>query len=169
MTARFLDVVRLTRDLDGVSAGTEGFVVDDRGGRLIVEISDPGDGPDLVYPTSDDDLEIVRRAAGPVALSNTPLLLTVTFGDIVFDYVTYDACYDSLRLHVGHPRPVDDYDMSEEGDPISFEDGRLVGIEILSARRQLQRQGELRVTLRDGTVLRSPDVRAALEELGSRG
>lgn len=92
--------------------------------------------------------------------------MSVTFGDITFDYVDYDPHWDTLVLRVGDsPRPGDDWDQSEELDPLVFEAGKLIGVDIMSARFRVERDGEIVITMPDGSVLRSPDVGGAI---GSR-
>lgn len=94
--------------------------------------------------------------------------MSVTFGDIVFDYVDYDVRYDTLRLFVGGPpRLADDWDTTEEGyglDLARDADGneRIIGVDILSPGAILAQGGEVVLTLEDGTELRSPDVAAAV-------
>lgn len=89
--------------------------------------------------------------------------MSVTFGDITFDYVDYDPHWDTLVLRVGDsPRPGDDWDQSEELDPLVFEADQLIGVDIMSARLRVDRHGEIVITMPDGSVLRSPDVSAAI-------
>lgn len=90
--------------------------------------------------------------------------MSVRFGEIVFDYVSYDEEWDTLRLFVGGPpRVADDWDSTEEGDGLDLAvdpDGteHIIGVDIISPRARLAREREIVLTLEDGTVLRSPDV-----------
>lgn len=74
--------------------------------------------------------------------------MTVTIAGIEFDQVFYDREVDVLYLHVGDPASAVDWDDSAEGDGLRYaSDGSLVGITVLSARRRLDRDGKLVITL----------------------
>jgi YD repeat-containing protein len=73
--------------------------------------------------------------------------MTVTVGSITFDRVSYDRDADVLYLSVGDPARAVDFDESAEGHALRYDaDGRLVGITIVNARRQLDRDGTIVVT-----------------------
>jgi hypothetical protein len=94
--------------------------------------------------------------------------MTVTFGNITFDSVTYYDWADSLCLQVKrHGGRGDDWDATEEGDPLTFRDGQIISVEILGARHRVERGEEIILTLEDGTVLRSPDVLQAIPGLAA--
>lgn len=90
--------------------------------------------------------------------------MSVTFGDIEFDYVDDDDEFDILRLRSGNPPKVgpDDWDNSLEDYSIVWSEGRIVAIEIMGPRLLMEQGREIVVTLEDGTVLRSPDVEQAI-------
>jgi hypothetical protein len=90
--------------------------------------------------------------------------MTVTFGTYEFDDVDYDAEFDVLRLRRNAPGPVtdDDHDVSREDFLVIWSEGEIVMIEVMDPRRTLGRGDEVVVTLRDGTVLHSPDVHKAI-------
>lgn len=74
--------------------------------------------------------------------------MSVTIAGIDFDGVDYDAESDVLYLHAGEPGNAADWVESAEGDGIRYgSDGRLVGITILNARRRLERDGKIAITL----------------------
>jgi uncharacterized protein YuzE len=74
--------------------------------------------------------------------------MTITIGDISFDNVSYDARGDVLYLHIGDPRGAVDFDESSEGHHLRFdEQGKLVGVTIISARRLLERDGKIVITV----------------------
>lgn len=74
--------------------------------------------------------------------------MTVTIAGIAFDRVVYDAESDVLYLHVGDPESAVDLDASPEGHHLRYAvDGSLVGITIVSARRILEEDGKIVVTL----------------------
>ena len=94
--------------------------------------------------------------------------MTVTFGDVVFDTVEYDEESDILVLRVGGwGRSGDDWDATEEGHPLTFLDGQIIGVDILDPMVIAEGVGEIILTLEDGTVLRSPDVLQAIPGLAA--
>ncbi len=78
---------------------------------------------------------------------------------IEFDRVDYDRDADVVYLHVGEGSAVD-WDESEEGHAIRYgADGSIVGITIVNARRILEADGEIAITL--------PRQRVVATDLGS--
>ena len=74
--------------------------------------------------------------------------MTVKIAGIEFDRVDYDREVDVLYLHVGEPSSAVDWDESTEGDGLRYgSDGSLVGITILNARKRLDRDGKIVITL----------------------
>jgi uncharacterized protein YuzE len=74
--------------------------------------------------------------------------MTVKIGGIEFDRVDYDRDADVLYLHVGQPNSAVDWDESDEGHALRYgPDGALVGITIVNARRILDEDGEIAITL----------------------
>jgi uncharacterized protein YuzE len=74
--------------------------------------------------------------------------MSVTIGGIEFDNVFYDREVDVLYLHVGDPASAVDGDDSAEGDGLRFaQDGSVVGLTLLNARRRMERDGKLVITL----------------------
>ncbi len=74
--------------------------------------------------------------------------MIVTVGNTSFDNVDYDADADVLYLHVGEPSTAVDFDESPEGHGLRFDaSGRLVGVTIVGARRLLERDHRLVVTV----------------------
>jgi uncharacterized protein YuzE len=74
--------------------------------------------------------------------------MTITVGDTTFDRVDYDAGADVLYLHIGDPATAVSFDESPEGHALRFDaDGRLVGITIVGARRTLETDHRLVVTV----------------------
>lgn len=79
--------------------------------------------------------------------------MTVTIAGITFDRVRYDAEADVLYLHVGEPSTAVDFDASAEGHHIRYgADGAIVGLTIVNARRLLDRDGEIAITLPEQRV-----------------
>ncbi len=74
--------------------------------------------------------------------------MSVKIAGIEFDNNFYDRDADVLYLHVGEPGSAVDWDESAEGDGLRYgADGSLVGITILNARRRLERDGAIVITL----------------------
>jgi uncharacterized protein YuzE len=72
----------------------------------------------------------------------------VRIGGVTFDNNFYDRDVDVLYLHVGDPASAVDFDATVEGDHTRFgPDGGLVGLTILNAKRRLERDGVIDVTL----------------------
>ena len=93
---------------------------------------------------------------------STTIPTTVTIAGITFDRVVYDRNADVLYLHVGEPSSAVDFDGTPEGHHTRYgPDGSLVGLTIVSARRLLEEDGEIVVTLPEQTV-RAPDLGAVL-------
>ena len=83
----------------------------------------------------------------------------VTVGGIVFDNNLYDARGDVLYLHVGDPNEAVDFDGTAEGDATRYgPDGSLVGITIVDAKRRLEADGGIELTL--------PEHRVKVADLG---
>lgn len=74
--------------------------------------------------------------------------MTVTIGDITFDRVRYDAGADVLYLHVGDPSTAVDLDESPEWHHVRFDaDQNLIGVTIVGAKRLLEREGKVMLTV----------------------
>lgn len=92
----------------------------------------------------------------------TKIPTTVTIAGIAFDRVVYDRDADVLYLHVGEPHSAVDFDGTPEGHHTRYgPDGSLVGLTIVNARRLLEEDGEILVTLPEQKV-RAPDLGAVL-------
>lgn len=74
--------------------------------------------------------------------------MTVRIANIDFDRVHYDAEADVLYLAADDPERAVDFAETPEGHALRFDDsGRLIGITIVGARRELEQAGEVRITL----------------------
>ena len=79
--------------------------------------------------------------------------MSVTIAGIEFDRVDYDRDADVLYLHVGDPSSAVDWDETPEGHHTRYgPDGSLVGLTIVNARRLLERDGEVMLTLPEQKV-----------------
>ncbi len=78
---------------------------------------------------------------------------TVKIAGIEFDRVVYDREADVLYLHVGDPGTADDFDGTPEGHATRYgADGALVGLTIVNARRLLDEDGVIAITLPEQRV-----------------
>lgn len=74
--------------------------------------------------------------------------MTITLGPFDFDNVFCDAEVDVLYLHKGDPASAVDFDESSERRALRFDPaGNLVGVTESNAKRLLERDGELKVTI----------------------
>jgi len=74
--------------------------------------------------------------------------MSVRIAGIDFDNVLYDGDVDVLYLTVGEPRPASDFDASPEGDYVRYDErGGLFGVSIVNARRRLERERKITITL----------------------
>ncbi len=74
--------------------------------------------------------------------------MSVMLAGVEFDNVFYDREVDVLYLHVGESSTAVDWDESPEGHHLRFgADGQLVGITIVNARRLLDEDGVIVITL----------------------
>lgn len=77
----------------------------------------------------------------------------VKIAGVEFDDVTYDREGDVLYLWSGKPRPPASDDASPEGHYLQFgEDGALIAITIVNARRIFEREGSIPITLPEHQV-----------------
>ena len=76
------------------------------------------------------------------------MVTTVKIAGIEFDRVVYDREADVLYLHVGDPSTAVDFDGTPEGHATRYgPDGALVGLTIVNARRLLDEDGVIVITL----------------------
>jgi uncharacterized protein YuzE len=74
--------------------------------------------------------------------------MTIRVANTDFDRVDYDADADVLYLAAGDPARGVDFDETPEGHAVRYAaDGELVGITIVNARRLLDENGAIRITL----------------------
>jgi len=79
--------------------------------------------------------------------------MSVNIAGIEFDNTLYDRDADVLCLHVGDPASAVDFDATPEGHHARYgSDGTLLGLTIVNARRLLEQDGEIVVTLREQQV-----------------
>jgi uncharacterized protein YuzE len=74
--------------------------------------------------------------------------VNITIGPLSFDHADYDAENDVLYLHVGEPQGGEGEE-TPEGHIIRYapDTSRVVGLTVLGARRILQRDGRLGITV----------------------
>jgi uncharacterized protein YuzE len=76
--------------------------------------------------------------------------VNITIGPLSFDHADYDADSDVLYLHVGEPQSGEGEE-TPEGHVVRYAPGtnRVVGLTVLGARRILDRDGRLAITVPD--------------------
>lgn len=74
--------------------------------------------------------------------------VNITIGPLTFDHADYDAENDVLYLHIGEPQ-VGEGEETPEGHVLRYAPGtsRVVGLTVLGARRILERDGHVAVTV----------------------
>lgn len=74
--------------------------------------------------------------------------VNITIGPLSFDHADYDAENDVPYLHIGAPEPAEGEE-TPEGHVIRYAPGssRVVGLTMLGARRVLERDGRLAITV----------------------
>jgi uncharacterized protein YuzE len=74
--------------------------------------------------------------------------VNITIGPLSFDHADYDADSDVLYLHVGEPQ-TGEGEETPEGHVLRYAPGtnEVVGLTMLGARRVLQRDGRLAITV----------------------
>lgn len=74
--------------------------------------------------------------------------MTLTIGNLTFHQSVYDEEGDVLYLHVGEPVAASDSEQTPEGHLVRLDSsGEVVGLTLINARRLLERDGILTVTL----------------------
>jgi uncharacterized protein YuzE len=89
--------------------------------------------------------------------------VNITIGPLSFDHADYDAENDVLYLHVGEPQ-VGEGEETPEGHVVRYalDNNRVVGLTALGARRILERDGRLAVTVPETVETSAEDLAPAL-------
>ena len=87
----------------------------------------------------------------------------IKIGPITFDHADYDADSDVLYLHIGEPQDAD-AEETPEGHVLRYATGTqtIVGLTILGARRLLDRDGNLTVTIPEPVEASADDLAPAM-------
>lgn len=87
----------------------------------------------------------------------------IKIGPVTFDHADYDAGSDVLYLHVGEPREAEGEE-TPEGHVLRYAPGtqNIVGLTVLGARRVLDRDGTLTVTMPEPIEASADDLAPAL-------
>jgi uncharacterized protein YuzE len=88
----------------------------------------------------------------------------IQIGPLVFDQADYDAEGDVLYLHIGQPQSAEGEE-TPEGHVLRFEPGtqRIVGLTVINARRLLDRDGRLIVTVPERVEATADELAPALQ------
>jgi uncharacterized protein YuzE len=74
--------------------------------------------------------------------------MTVTIGNLSFDHSMYDARGDVLYLHRGATQAATDSEGTPEGHVVRFgAGGEVIGITLVTAKRILERDGKIDITV----------------------
>ena len=117
-----------------------------RGEELVGEARDP-EGDRLVVPARLWHQKVLQIKIGPVT----------------FDHADYDADLDVLYLHVGEPQEAEGEE-TPEGHVLRYSPGSqdVIGLTVLGARRLLDRDGTLTVTIPEAIQTSADDLAPAL-------
>jgi uncharacterized protein YuzE len=87
----------------------------------------------------------------------------IEIGSVTFDHADYDADSDVLYLHVGQPQRAEGEE-TPEGHVLRYAPGtqEIVGLTVLGARRLLDRDGNLTVTMPEAIEASADDLAPAL-------
>jgi uncharacterized protein YuzE len=87
----------------------------------------------------------------------------IKIGPVTFDHADYDADSDVLYLHVGEPQDAEGEE-TPEGHVLRYAPGsqNIVGLTVLGARRLLDRDGNLTVTIPEPIEASADDLAPAL-------
>jgi uncharacterized protein YuzE len=87
----------------------------------------------------------------------------IKIGPVTFDHADYDAGSDVLYLHVGEPQEAEGEE-TPEGHVLRYAPGTqsIVGLTVLGARRLLDRDGNLTVTIPEPIEASADDLAPAL-------
>lgn len=87
----------------------------------------------------------------------------IKIGPVTFDHADYDADSDVLYLHVGEPQEAEGEE-TPEGHVLRYAPGSqdIVGLTVLGARRLLDRDGNLTVTIPEPIEASADDLAPAL-------
>lgn len=89
--------------------------------------------------------------------------VNIRIGPLSFDHANYDVDGDVLYLHVGKPE-IGEGEETPEGHVVRYAPGtsRIVGLTVLGARRMLERDGHLAVTVPETVETTAEDLAPAL-------
>jgi uncharacterized protein YuzE len=89
--------------------------------------------------------------------------MNITIDGLVFDRADYDADGDVLYLARGESNEAADAALTPEGHGVRYDDdGQVIGVTIINARRLLDRDGHLMITLPHEVRVDARDLAGAL-------
>jgi uncharacterized protein YuzE len=89
--------------------------------------------------------------------------MNIKIDGLVFDRANYDADGDVLYLGRGESNEAADAALTPEGHGVRYgDDGRVIGVTIINARRLLDRDGHLTITLPHEVRVDASDLAGAL-------
>jgi uncharacterized protein YuzE len=89
--------------------------------------------------------------------------MNVRIDDLTFDRGHYDADGDVLYLGRGDPNHASDAALTPEGHGVRYDDrGEVIGVTIINARRIVEHDGYLTITLPHSVRVEAEELAAAL-------
>jgi uncharacterized protein YuzE len=89
--------------------------------------------------------------------------MNVKIDNLVFDRANYDADGDVLYLARGKTNSASDAALTPEGHGVRYDaDGEVIGVTIINARRIIEHDGHLTITLPHAVRVEAGDLAAAL-------
>ena len=89
--------------------------------------------------------------------------MNVKINGLVFDRANYDADGDVLYIARGETTQASDAALTPEGHGIRYDtDGHVIGVTIINARRLLDRDGHVTITLPQEVQVAAADLAGAL-------
>ena len=90
----------------------------------------------------------------------------IKIGPVTFDHADYDADSDVLYLHVGEPKRAEGEE-TPEGHVLRYTPGtqNIIGLTVIGARRLLDRDGNLTITIPEPIEASADDLAPALAAL----
>ena len=92
--------------------------------------------------------------------------MSIRAGKYTFTHVTYDAASDVLYAAIDRPRPGTRRE-TPEADVLRFDDrGEFFGVILMNPRRRLELEGNVKLTLPSGDLVRVQGIEAAIRAGG---
>lgn len=89
--------------------------------------------------------------------------MNIKIDDLIFDRANYDADGDVLYLARGRANWASDAALTPEGHGVRYDaDGEVIGVTLINARRIIEHDGHLTITLPHAVLVEAGELAAAL-------